>query len=677
MPDPLVAAGPGEPGSTPFPRLFSPLRLGPLEIRNRIFSSGHDTVMAREGLVSDQLIAYQQARAAGGVGLIVVQVAAVHPSAEYTSHVLGAWDDACIPGFRRLAAAVHAEGAGIIGQIFHGGREIMDSDDGTLPVPLAPSSVPSERFHTMPRAMPVPLIREIVDGYAASAARLRAAGLDGVEIVASHGYLPAQFLNPRVNLRTDTYGGSLDNRLRFLREVIAATRAALDPGAVVGIRISIDERSPEGLTSDESLEALASLDAAGGPDYVSVVAGTSATLAGSNHIVPPMTMANAYTAPLAAAAKAVVRVPVLVAGRVNQPQEAEHILELGQADAVAMTRALISDPRLPAKAAAGRLDEIRACVGCNQACIGHFHAGYPISCIQYPESGRELELGRRVAVSGDGRRRVMVIGGGPAGLKAAAVAAERGHEVTLHEAGRWVGGQVLLAQLLPGRAEFGGVVTNLRGEAERAGVRIVTGSRVDAGLVASEAADVVIVATGAHPYRPPLELANDPLVLDAWQVIRGADLPAGRVVVVDWRCDWIGPGVAQLLAAAGHQVTLASNGYTPGFRIQQYVRDATIAALARAHVTTIPLVRPFGYDGRAVFLQHTLTDEAVIVEDVAALVLAHGHLPDAALLDELAARDDLRSAAGRPIEIHGIGDCLAPRTVEEAVLEGLRVATRI
>ncbi len=674
---PLDATGPIEPGSTPFPRLFSPLRLGSLQLRNRIFSSGHDTVMAQRGLVSEQLIAYQRARAAGGVGLIVVQVAAVHPTAEYTSHALGAWDDSCIPGFRRLAEVVHAEGAGIIGQVFHGGREIMDSDDGTLPVPLAPSSVPSERFHTMPRSMPVPLIREIVAGYAASAARLRTAGLDGVEIVASHGYLPAQFLSPRVNLRTDAYGGSLENRLRFLREVIASVRAAVDDGVVVGLRISIDEQSAEGLQRDETLEALAALDGDGGPDYVSVVAGTSATLAGSDHIVPPMTMANAYTAPLAAAAKAVVRVPVLVAGRVNQPQEAEHILELGQADAVAMTRALISDPLLPAKAAAGRLDEIRACVGCNQACIGHFHAGYPISCIQYPESGRELEFGARVPVGPGERRRVMVVGGGPAGLKAAAVAAARGHDVTLHEAGRWVGGQVLLAQLLPGRAEFGGVVTNLRGEAERAGVHIITGSPVDAGVVEQAAPDAVIVATGALPYRPPLELANDPFVLDAWQVIRGTEVPSGRIVVVDWRCDWIGPGVALLLAAAGHPVTLAVNGYTPGFRIQQYVRDASIAALNRAHVTILPLTRPFGYDGSAVFLQHTLTEEAVIVEDVAALVLAHGHLPESTLLDALAARTDLRSAAGHPIEIHGIGDCLAPRTVEEAVLEGLRVASAI
>ncbi len=654
----------GNPAS--FPRLFSPLALGPLTMRNRIFSSGHDTVMAHDGHVTDQLIAYQEARAAGGVGLIVVQATAVHPSADYTAHALAIYDDAMVPGFRRLADAVHAHGTPIVGQLFHGGREVMDTRDGTLAVALAPSVVPTERFHAMPRAMSLADIGTIVAAYGTAAARLEAAGLDGGEIVASHGYLPAQFLNPRVNVRTDGYGGDPVRRLRFLREVIAAIRAATGPRFALGMRISIEEITPEGLTRDDALPALAALDADGGLDYVSVVAGTSATLAGSDHIVPPMTEPNAYTAPLAAAAKAVLRLPVLVAGRINQPQEAERILELGQADAVAMTRALICDPLLPAKAAAGRLDEIRACVGCNQACIGHFHAGYPISCIQYPESGREIQYGRRTPAPT--RRRVLVVGGGPAGLKAAAVAAERGHDVTLHEAGRRVGGQVLLAERLPDRAEFGGVVTNLVGEAERAGVRIVTGSRVDAALVAREAPDVVLVATGARPYRPPLELAGDPPVLDAWEVISGAAVPDGRAVVVDWRCDWIGPGVAQLLARAGHPVTLAVSGYSAGFRLQQYVRDATIAALARARVDVIPLVRPFGYDGSAVFLQHVLTGDAVVVEPAAALVLAQGHAPEDGLLAELAAL---------PVEVHGIGDCLAARTVEEAVLDGLRVASAI
>ncbi len=653
----------------PFPLLFEPLRIGSVTIRNRIVSSGHDTVMAVDGFVSDQLIAYQAARAAGGVGLIVVQVAGVHESARYTSHVLMATEDACIPGFRRLAAAVHGHGSAVVGQIFHDGRELMESMDGSLPVALAPSAVPNERFHVMPRAMPIPLIEEIRAGYASAARRLRDAGLDGVEVVASHGYLPAQFLNPRVNLRTDRYGGTAENRLRFLRETIAAIRDEVGREPVVGLRISIDEITPEGLTPDDVLPALATLDADGLIDYVSVVAGTSATLAGSDHIVPPMTVANAYTAPLAAQAKSVVRVPVIVAGRINQPQEAERVLELGQADACAMTRALICDPLLPIKADDGRVDEIRACIGCNQACIGHFHAGYPISCIQYPESGRELEFGERRRAPA--ARDVLVIGGGPGGLKAATVAAERGHRVTLYEAARRVGGQALLAERLPGRAEFGGVVTNLAGEAERAGVRIVTGTTVDLALIHLESPDVVVVATGASPRRPPMELTGSPVVLDAWEILRGAKVPEGRVVVADWRCDWIGLGLAELLAERGRKVTLGVDGYMPGQRIQQYVRDAMIAGVARAGVTVTPLVRLFGYDGSAVFFQHVLTGEAVVVEDVAALVLAQGHDPV----------DELLTALGEPGafdgEVHGIGDCLAPRTVEEAVLEGLRVASAI
>jgi 2,4-dienoyl-CoA reductase-like NADH-dependent reductase (Old Yellow Enzyme family) len=662
----------------PFPHLFTPITIGGTTIRNRIVSSGHDTVMAEDGLVTDRLVAYQEARARGGAGLIVIQVAGVHPTARYTSSELTADTDATIPGFTRLAEAIHRHGAAVFGQLFHGGREIMETADGTLAVAWAPSPVPTERFHVMPRAMTEALILEILDGFGSAAARLQAAGLDGVEVVASHGYLPSQFLNPRTNLRRDAWGADDSGRLRFLREALAACRATTRPGFVVGLRISIGEVTPEGLTEDEALAALAALDAGGAMDYVSIVAGTSATLAGSDHIVPPSPIANGYTASLAARAKAAVRVPVMVAGRISQPQEAEAILAAGHADMCVMTRALICDPELPAKAAQGRLDDIRACIGCNQACIGHFHAGYPISCIQFPESGRERDF-PRTGEPGFARhapaavaRDVLVIGGGPAGLKAAAVAAERGHRVTLVEADRWVGGQIRLAQRLPGREEMGGAITNLEGEARRAGVRVVTGVRVDAAYVGASGADVVVVATGAVPYRPPLEIAGNPVVLDAWEVLRGAAVPAGHVVVADWRCDWVGLGLARLLAERGHRVTLASSGYMAGQRLQQYVRDTMTAAARRARVDIRPTLRLFGADSTAVFLQDVLTSDAVIVEDTSALVLAQGTVPDDALLRELET-----AAVDAGFEVIGVGDVLTPRTIEEAVLEGLRAGIAI
>jgi 2,4-dienoyl-CoA reductase-like NADH-dependent reductase (Old Yellow Enzyme family) len=265
----------------------------------------------------------------------------------------------------------------------------------------------------MPRPLHLAEIREIADGYGQAAARLQRAGLDGVEVVASHGYLPSQFLNPATNLRTDEYGGTSEGRLRFLREVFESVRRHCGPGFVAGLRISLDERDPEGLPEDIAFAASVSLAEDGLADYLNVTTGTSASLAGSDHIAPDMTNANGYVAPLAGKLRAAVDVPVLVAGRINQPQEAEHIIAAGQADACVMTRAMICDPEMPRLARAGQSDDIRACIACNQACIGHFHLGFPISCIQHPETGRERIYGiRRHA---DRPKKVMVVRARPRG----------------------------------------------------------------------------------------------------------------------------------------------------------------------------------------------------------------------------------------------------------------------
>lgn len=253
-------------------------------------------------------------------------------------------------------------------------------------------------------------------------------------------------------------------------------------------------------------------------------------------------------------------------------------------------------------------------------------------------------------------------------MKAAVVAAQRGHRVRLYEAERHLGGQVLLAQELPGRSEFGGAATNLQSELDRYGVEVVTGTRVDHALVGELAPDAVIVATGARPRRSELELNGDPVVLDAWEVIGGAQVPSGHVVVADWRCDWIGLGVATLLAQKGHKVTLGVDGYMAGFVLQQYVRNTMIAEAHRAGVDIISTVRLFGADPDTVYFQHALSGEPVVVEGVTATVLSMGHVPVDGLLREL---------DGWEGEVHAIGDCLAPRTVEEAVLEGLQVGAAL
>ena len=645
---------------TEFPHLFAPLRIRGASLRNRIMSTGHDTVLPVDGTVNDALIAYHLARARGGVGLIVTQVAGVHETARYTSHLLMATTDECIPGYRRLAEALHAEGVTVFSQLFHPGREIMESADGLLAVAYAPSVSPNERFHVMPRALTLPLIDEIVAGYAAAARRMRAAGLDGVEVVASHGYLPAQFLNPRVNRRSDGYGGDEAGRLRFLREVLRAIRTETDEEFVIGLRISAGERDDEGLTAGEALAACIALEA--DLDYVNVTTGTSATVGGAVHIAPPMAYAPGYVAPDAAGFRKALKVPVFVAGRINQPQEAEAILAAGQADVCGMTRALIADPEMPSKAARGAVDDIRACIGCNQACIGHFHKGLPVSCIQHPETGRELVYGQLAPASR--RKRVTVVGGGPAGMKAAVTAAKRGHEVTLYEAAAQPGGQALLAQLLPRRAEFGGIVTNLLREMELAQVRVCRGQRVTAELLAAEHPDAVILATGAVPHVPQ-DMPEDGSVqvVTAWQVLRGEVKVGARVVVADWRCDWIGPGVAERLAKEGSSVTLAVNGLHAGEVLPLYVRDNIAAEMHRLRVEVRPYMRLFGTSEGSVFLQHVPSGEAVEVEGVDTLVLCLGHRPV----------DDLSEAvAALGIELHMAGDCLAPRTAEEAVFDGLR-----
>jgi 2,4-dienoyl-CoA reductase-like NADH-dependent reductase (Old Yellow Enzyme family) len=647
-----------------FPRLFSPFAIGDVSFKNRIFSTGHDTSLTH-GIPNDALTAYHRARAKGGAALIVVEVAGVHKSALYHSTTIRADTDDCIPGYRDIAKACHAYDCRVFGQLFHAGREVMEMADGTVPAAYSASDTPNERFHLVPRPMSRAVIRDMIGCYAAAGARMAEAGLDGIEIVASHGYLPAQFLNPRVNRRTDEYGGGAENRARFLVEIAQAVRARVG-GRLVGFRISGSEPdSADGLDARETLEICDAL--APHFDYFNVTVGSSASLGGSLHIVPTMGFEQGYTAPYGAMVRARVKKPVFIAGRINRPDVAERILEAGQADMCAMTRGMVCDPEIANKSREGRVDEIRTCIACNQACIGHIHKSTSISCIQYPESGRELEFG---SVKPPARKKkVMVVGGGPAGLKAAAVAAARGHDVTLYEREARLGGQVVLAEKLPGRMEFGGLTDNLQREAERAGVRVARGHAVTAGFVRSEKPDAVVLATGARPRA--IELAGGTEgahVVDSWQVLKGQANLGGSVVIADWRCDWVGLGLAEMAARDGRRVRLCVNGYMPGQVIQQYVRDQWLGTLHKLGVEIIPMVRAVGADADTGYFEHTTSGQPVLCEGMETMIANLARESDSDLETALENYDG---------EIVAIGDCVAPRTAEEAVLEGLRAAVKL
>jgi 2,4-dienoyl-CoA reductase-like NADH-dependent reductase (Old Yellow Enzyme family)/thioredoxin reductase len=651
--------------SSPFPRLFSPIDLRGTRLKNRICLAAHGTGMAEGGTLGNAVLAYYEARVRNGVGLVVSEAHHVVPIPGQTYPNGCAATDDCIEPLRRLVELCEAYDCRFFGQLYHEGRARMNSLDGSRDVAIAPSALPDERFHIVPREMTVPMIEEMVADFASAAGRMARAGVHGVEVLVGMGYLHAQFLSPRTNHRTDGYGGTPEGRRRFLRETLLAIREAVGDEPVVGFRIVPEDTDPDGLRLDESVEACRAIADEGLCDYISVTLGGTHSLAGASLIVPSMFTAVGASLPASRAIRGAVSVPVLACGRINQPQDAERALEDGDADVIAMARAFIADPEFAAKAADGRADEIRACIACNQACIGHRPGGHPVSCIQHPETGRELEFGTRTptAVPKD----VVVVGGGPGGMKAAAIAAERGHRVTLYERASHLGGQALLARSLPGRAEFGGIVTNLEREVRSAGVDVRTGVEATARLLLEAAPDAIVVATGARPHRPDPEWFEGAHVVTAWDVILGEAEPGPNVVVADWGCDWVGPGVAEMLRVEHRcKVRLCVNGEAMGQSLQSYVRHELAGRLHREGVEVLPYLRLRGADADTVYLQHVMSGEPVLLEGVDTLVLAYGHRSETALQREL---------DGRVAELHAVGDCLSPRTAEEAVLEGLRVGT--
>lgn len=607
-------------------RLFSPLVLGPVELRNRIVSTAHQTTLVHDNRPTDDFVAYHEARARGGVGLIVLEATAVHPSGLLTSHTLGGYLPEIADGYRRVAAAVQPHGTRLFVQLLHGGREQIAGPP--RPPALAPSPVPSPRFRAEPRALTGVEIEELVAGYSRCAELAASAGLDGVEVSAAHRYLVEQFLDPDLNLREDEWrDGS-----RFLTAVLEAVRAAA-PGLCLGVRLSAD--SPRA-------RIIATLAEAAGVDYLSFALGDSSTYVGSVGIVPPPPLEEAAIASLTFES----RVPRIATSRVVDVEPAERLLGEGRAEAVGMTRALIADPELPRKAQEGRLDRLVRCIGCN-ACIAHYHAGTPLRCAVNPRTGRELELGPPGASR---RRRIVVVGGGPAGIAAAVEAGLAGHDVVLLERCERLGGQIALAGAAPGGRELARAFLE---DAERrlaaASVEVRLGVAGPDGLEA----DGIVLATGAAPNR-----RGD--VPTAWDVLAG-EIPDGpRILVVDWGGDPSGLDAAELLAAAGKSVTLAVASVAVGELVHQYRRNLYLQRLYRAGVRIVHH-HELDAEGR---LRNVFAPELRAEVDADDVVVALGRIPV-----------DIEVSPGIPCE--RAGDCLSPRSLEEAVLEGTLAARTV
>jgi 2,4-dienoyl-CoA reductase-like NADH-dependent reductase (Old Yellow Enzyme family) len=639
--------------------LLSEVRVGPAVLRNRIVSTAHQTGLVHHHLPTDDLVAYHEARARGGAGAVFLEATAIHETGLLTAHTVGGYLPEIAGAYERLGGAVRAHGTRLFVQLFHGGREQIAAPP--LPPAIAPSAIPTPRFRAEPRALTATEIDDLIAGYAASAGLCREGGVDGIEISMAHGYLAAQFFAETTNTRDDAYNGDLHARLRFAREVIAAVREAAGAGVAVGVRLAADEITPGGLGPEACAEIAAALCAGGDVDFVSAALGHSATYRGSTYIVPPPPEPRvAIAGPVAPMRAAIPGVPLIGTTRVADLDEAERLVASGAVDLVGMTRAMIADPDLLAKAAGGRADEVIPCVGCNQGCIGHYHAGLPIACIVNPRTGRERTLAPPRRAGAAEVRRVLVAGGGPAGIAAALEAAAAGHDVVLAERGPQLGGQLRVAGRAPAHRETWEryerwIARRLAAD----GVEVRLGAEVSAAD--AEHADAVIVATGATPYRPPVAVARGVAVLDAPDAILDPAAVAGPVLVADWGGGWTGLDAAETLAEAGLEVTYACAAAAIGEGVHQYQRNLYLGRLDTLGVALIHHTE-VTTDGA---LRHVFSGRAAPLPDgVRTLVLAQGRSPDDGLW---------RALEGRPGCVRA-GDVLGPRSAEEAILEGTLAA---
>ncbi|MBI2866594.1 MAG: FAD-dependent oxidoreductase [Chloroflexi bacterium] len=657
-----------------FKYLFTPLKIGPVTVRNRLMTTAHMSMLVDPivplgpGFYGERYACYQAERAKGGIGLIIYGQVAVHPST-VSGHTGIGYDERAIPGFQLATRMIHEHGAKTFAQLYHNGQFGAGIQSGLLypkAAPWAPSANPAWLSSETPKEVEVEELKELVSYYGKCAAIAKEGGFDGIEVHSCHGYLLEQFLSPFMNTRKDEYGGPLENRMRLHRENIDSIRAQVGNSMALGLRIPGDEFVEGGLSPDDLREIAQRLEATGQVDYVSV------SVSRGHGPVPTPTLYDpqGVFVPLAAHVKEGVSIPVFTVGRIVDPVMAEKVLAEGQADMVAMTRAHLADPEIGNKAREGRLEDIRPCVSCHQGCLGWINS--PLNCVQNPEVAKEKEWGIGTLKVSAQKKRVLVVGGGPGGLEAARMASLRGHEVTLYEKENELGGQIRLACRLPGRNDLEDFARWRRIQVEKQGVKVVLGMQVTPEMVAELAPDAVIVATGSSPIRngfqgwthAPIagwEQRNVTIVED---ILLGKAQVGNRVVVYDTDNHIKGPGIAEYLAGQGKQVELLTRNLHTGAALPPRILGLVLGRLAHKGVKITTTTELRRIVENSVVVADLLTGKERTIEAVDTVVLVTGNSPQASLYFAL---------KGKVRELYRIGDCQAPSRVDKAIYQGYHV----
>ena len=648
-----------------YAHLLSPLRVGPLTVGNRIVLSAHLTNYAVDCKPSAQHAAYYGARAAGGVGMIITEEHSTHPSDWPYEKLIHGYDPNVIPGYRRITDAVHAHDVPILAQINHNGGQ-ASSMYSRLPV-WAPSAVADPMFREVPKAIEHHEIREIIAGYERAARHCIEGGFDGIELQCSHSSIVRGFLSPATNLRTDEYGGTLENRARLLLQLVETVREVIGPRKALGVRLCGDELMEGGTTIADAIAVAQMVDASHAVDYINTSIGVAtATL---YMIEASMQVPPGYAMYIPAAIRAKVGLPVIGVGRFKDPLQADRALADGHCDLVGVVRGQIADPDFVAKARSGHADEIRTCLSCNQECVGRMGLNRWLGCIENPRAGRESLPAPLVAVTS---KKVVIVGGGPGGLQAAVTAAHRGHRVTLFERNDKLGGQVLVAASVPSRAEFLDLTRNLAIAANRAGVQFEMSTTVDVARLRAEAPDAVVLATGSRPARPWWGQGHN-RVVDVRDVLEGSVTPSGSVVIVDDIGFHHATSTAEWLADRQCAVEVITSGMVVGqdlgitldletWNVKAYLKGIR----QRTDVVPMGLLEESDSKLTLVLQHHPTGQEIRLTTDW--IVCAIQAEPE----DEL-----WQALLGAPFAVHRVGDCVTPRRAHAAIIEGERVAVAL